>query len=202
VIFLIRHGETALNATRVFQPHDTPLSDRGLEQAARLGRRMRELGVARLLSSDMPRALMTAQAIADGTDLEVLQSPLLQERNFGELRGRPYSEVGPIAFAPDFAPPGGETWEVFERRVGEAWGHVLSQRPSAGNLAVVTHGMVCRSLATQFFSLEEGTAAPDRFGNTSLSIVDPDPPHRVSLLACVAHLSGDSADDESAVSGI
>jgi probable phosphoglycerate mutase len=33
-IFLIRHGETALNASRTLQPADTPLSPRGLAQAA------------------------------------------------------------------------------------------------------------------------------------------------------------------------
>ena len=63
-LLLIRHGETALNAARVMQPADTPLSERGLAQAEALGRRMKTAGLAAIVSSDLPRAWQTAQAIA------------------------------------------------------------------------------------------------------------------------------------------
>ena len=39
-ILLIRHGETALNAARIVQPADTPLSERGIAQARALARRL------------------------------------------------------------------------------------------------------------------------------------------------------------------
>ena len=56
-ILLVRHGETALNAARVMQPADTPLSERGLAQARAVARRLAQRGrVAALLSSDLPRA--------------------------------------------------------------------------------------------------------------------------------------------------
>ena len=64
MLHLIRHGETPLNAARVLQPADTPLSPRGLAQARALAERMRSLPLAGILSSDMPRALQTAEAIA------------------------------------------------------------------------------------------------------------------------------------------
>ena len=38
-VYLVRHGETDLNARRVLQPPATPLSERGLEQARRLAAR-------------------------------------------------------------------------------------------------------------------------------------------------------------------
>ncbi|MGD8862612.1 MAG: histidine phosphatase family protein [Myxococcales bacterium] len=198
MIFVIRHGETALNAARVFQPEDTPLSERGLRQAALLGARLRALGVGRVVSSHLPRARMTAEAIVDGTGLSVSTLELLQERNFGALRGRPYAEVGPEVFARDYVPDRGEGWEAFERRVALAWDAVLELHDDGGNLAVVTHGLVCRALAQQFFELPEGQQVPARFGNTSLTVVEPVAPHKASVVACVAHLGGTAADDEAA----
>ena len=51
-IFLIRHAETALNAQRIVQLPETPLSERGLRQADCIGQRLAGMGVARILSSD------------------------------------------------------------------------------------------------------------------------------------------------------
>jgi broad specificity phosphatase PhoE len=60
---------------------------------------------------------------------------------------------------------------------------------TAPNLAVVTHGLVCASLATRVLRLEAGRAGPLAFANTALTIVDAAPPWRVRLLACTAHLA-------------
>ena len=92
-LLLIRHGETALNVARVLQPADTPLSARGVEQAEALANRLAASGVARIVSSDLPRALRTAQAIAAGTGARIETSALLQERNFGDWRGQPYDAM-------------------------------------------------------------------------------------------------------------
>ena len=63
-IYLIRHGKTAGNAERRLQVPETPLNDAGLEQAAKLGNRLRDAGVERILSSDLTRALQTAEAVS------------------------------------------------------------------------------------------------------------------------------------------
>ena len=44
-ILLIRHGETALNVSRVLQPADTPLGTRGIAQAEALGARLVSMNV-------------------------------------------------------------------------------------------------------------------------------------------------------------
>ena len=155
-IFIIRHGETALGAAGIIQRPETPLSDRGRSQASRLSRRLAELEVGRILSSDLRRAEMTAEPVARETGLPIELEPLLQERNFGDLRGMPYAELSCDPFAPDSDPPGGETWEVFHARVDAGWDRLREAVDATqGNLAVVTHGLVCRSLVTRCFALEE-----------------------------------------------
>ena len=191
-ILLIRHGETALNAARVIQMPETPLSEHGCTQAERLGRRLSRDGVARIVSSDFARAVMTAERVREHTGAPLALDPLLQERHFGSLRGTPYAELAEDPFAPEYVPPGGESWDAFHIRVEEAWARIREHAAqTAGNLAVVTHGLVCHSLVRH--CLGETTADPEvvRFPNTALTVVESSPPWRVRLLACTAHLGGE-----------
>jgi len=194
LILLIRHGETPSNAARIVQTPETPLSETGREQARRLAARLASLGVARIVSSDLARAVQTAEAIRAATRAPLELEPLLQERNFGDVRGTPYSELGFDLFAPDFDPPHGESWEVFHQRVGEAWRRVIEvARRTPGDLAVVTHGLVCFSLAQRHLALPAGSAPALALPNTALALVDPTPPHAVARWGCVAHLETASA---------
>jgi probable phosphoglycerate mutase len=188
-IVLIRHGETAGNAARIVQRPDIPLSDRGCAQAERLARRLADAGLAGILSSDLARAAMTADYLARATGLDVRFEALLHERNFGDIRGTAYADLGFDPFAPDYAPPNGEGWDAFHARVDRAWARVREvAAETPGPLAVVTHGLVCRSLAARHLALPEGTIAPERWENTSVTIVDGRAPWRVRLLNCCAHL--------------
>ena len=201
-ILLIRHGETALNAARVLQPADTPLSARGIAQAEALAQRLAAMGVAAILSSDLPRALRTAQTIAAVTGAAIETSALLHERNFGELRGQPYDGLSINPLTMREAPPGGESVEAFARRVALAFAHIVQRRAALnGPLAVVTHGMVIRVLLDQQLRLREGEPMPTHLGNTSVTIVDATPPHRVTLLNCTRHLALSAQDDVNALSG-
>lgn len=188
-ILLIRHGETVGNASRIVQTPESPLSPRGLAQAERLAARLAGAGLARILTSDLPRAAVTAELVRRATGAAVETDPLLQERNFGDVRGTPYAELGLDLFAGDFAPPGGESWEAFHARVDLAWERLRALAASTpGPLAVVTHGLVCRSLAERHLTLPTGTVVPTRWENTSLTVVEGPSPWLVRLLNCVAHL--------------
>jgi probable phosphoglycerate mutase len=192
-IFLIRHGETLGNASRTVQQPDNPLSPRGVAQAERLARRLEGAGVAAILSSDFTRAAQTAERLGRVTGAPVRHDSLLQERNFGDLRGTPYADLAVDMFAPGYAPPNGETWEVFHARVDRAWALLQDHaRAADGHLAVVTHGLVCRSLAARHLLLPEGQEVPERWENTALTIIDEPGSRparwRVRLLNCVAHL--------------
>lgn len=201
VIFLIRHGETVGNAARIVQHPDIPLSPRGIAQAERLARRLAREGVARIVSSDLARAQATAESLQRATGAPLTFEPLLHERNFGDIRGTAYVDLGFDMFAPDYAPPNGETWPVFHARVDRAWERVQALAASTdGNLAVVTHGLVCRSLASRHLGLPEGVVVPERWENASVTIVECPAPWRVTLLNCVAHL--DDLDAAPASSGV
>ena len=202
-LLLIRHGETALNVARVLQPADTPLSTRGVEQAEALARRLASMNVAAILSSDLPRALRTAQVIAAATGAPIETSALLQERNFGDWRGRPYDDmaIDPLTMAE--APPGGESIAAFEQRVARAYALAV-HRGSAlrdGCLAVVSHGLVLRAMLAAHVQLADGVEAPTHMGNTGLSIVGADPPHVTTLVNCTQHLDITTSEDANALSG-
>ena len=86
-IYLIRHGETAGNRDRIVQMPDTPLSERGLEQAERLGRRLADHDITRIVASDFARAAMTAGRIADAIGVAVEHDGDLHQSDSDEDRG-------------------------------------------------------------------------------------------------------------------
>lgn len=202
-LLVIRHGETALNASRTLQPAATPLGPRGLLQAQAVAARLAPLRPGAVLSSDLPRALQTAQAIAAAAGGVPLQtSALLHERNFGELRGRPYDGLGFDPIEMDEAPPGGESMADFLARAGRAFEFALRQAQGlSGPLVVVSHGLVIRVWLAQHVALAPGVGLPARIGNTSVTRIGLVPPHAADLVDCTAHLQGRSAEDGRSLSG-
>jgi probable phosphoglycerate mutase len=190
-ILLVRHGETAANAARVMQRPDVPLNERGVRQAAQLAERLFGLGFVHVLSSDLLRARMTAAPLA-ARGMVIEETPLLQERNFGDLRGTPYAQLTEDPFAPSFLPPGGESVEVFHRRVAQAFALIVERRRGlSGALVVVTHGLVCGALLRNH---ARASAVPDGFANAGLTVLDAEPPFEVRLINCTRHLVQDVED--------
>ncbi len=171
------------------QRPDIPLSPRGETQAERLARRLARAGISGILSSDLVRAAMTSEHLSRVTGLAVAFEPLLHERNFGDIRGTAYADLGFDPFDPGYVPPNGESWEAFHARVDRAWARVRAAAAATdGHLAVVTHGLVCRSLAARHLALPDGHGVPERWENTSVTIVEGRAPWRIHLLNCAAHL--------------
>ena len=188
-IFVVRHGETDLNAARIVQLPETPLSARGIAQAERVAQRLARGGIARIVSSDLARAAMTATRIARAAGVPVEHDALLRERDFGAIRGTPYAALDHDIFAPDYVPPGGESWDAFRARVADAWARItdLATR-TPGHLAVVTHGLVCHVILERHVRCAE--PAPASWPNTSVTEIDAAAPWTVRTLNCVAHLDG------------
>jgi broad specificity phosphatase PhoE len=188
-ILLVRHGETDGNAARILQRPEVPLNERGRRQAEQLAERLSADGFVHILCSDLLRARMTAAPLAARSGLTIEESPLLQERNFGDLRGVPYAALAEDPFGPTFAPPNGEDWPTFHARVAAAFAFIVARRRSmAGTLVVVTHGFVCRALVARHARVPDGVVVPERFDNTSLTVLHEHAPHGVSLINCTRHL--------------
>lgn len=151
-LILIRHGETDWNRELRFQGQlDVPLNSIGLEQARRVAGRLIRENVHGLVSSDLQRALQTAQAVAQRLGHEGPVSDRgLREQHFGVMEGlrvpdiqrdHPQSWRDWVRFDADFAFEGAESARVFHARVMAAV-QGLAQRHSGKTVAVVTHGGV------------------------------------------------------------
>ena len=202
-LLIIRHGETGFNRDRVMQPAATPLSDQGKEQAILLAQRLSTAGITRILASNLPRAAMTAQALSEQTGVEIEFESLLQERNFGHLRGQTFVELEARdidPFTEHYDPEGGETWQEFDQRVNHAWSRIQSALPAIGTLAVVTHGLVCSALLHHHLESEPYASDPGRlypFRNASFTRIEPSPPWRIEVLNCAEHLEALGDDTSS-----
>ena len=198
-VILIRHGETPLNRARILQPADTPLSDLGQAQAQAMAERLKDEPISAILSSDMTRAAQTAAPLAAALDLPVKYNQVLHERSFGDLRGQKFSELGFDPMAPDYAPPNGESWPTFFKRVADAFELIIAEAAQQEQtLAVVSHGLVIRELIRRHLHSE---APPERLENTSVTVFGRTAPFPVSLLACDAHLDNVTHPDKPAQPG-
>ncbi len=92
-LYLIRHGQSAGNAEGRFGGHGaTPLSDLGRDQAERTAKLLAKEGVNAIYSSDLLRAVQTAEPLAKMMDLPINTSPAFRERHVGVLEGLTFDE--------------------------------------------------------------------------------------------------------------
>jgi broad specificity phosphatase PhoE len=99
VIYLLRHGETVWNTAGRYQGHkDSPLTARGREQAASLGRTLAEVfrnlaGPIRTYVSPLGRAQGTADIVARHVTLGRITEPRLKEVSIGSWDGMSHYEI-------------------------------------------------------------------------------------------------------------
>jgi probable phosphoglycerate mutase len=87
-ITIVRHGETEWNKAMRLQGHqDSPLTPLGFKQAQLVAEGIKTRHFDKLYSSDLERAVKTAESINVNFNLEILQSSQLRERAFGVMEG-------------------------------------------------------------------------------------------------------------------
>ena len=92
-LFLIRHGQSAGNAAGRFGGHSpTPLSDLGFEQARLTAEALAKENVNAIYSSDLLRAVQTAEPLSRLTGIPIITKPEFRERNVGVLEGLTFDE--------------------------------------------------------------------------------------------------------------
>lgn len=170
-LILLRHGETTWNAEHRLQGQDnSPLSERGIEQARRFVGYARALRPARVVSSDLGRTRQTADLIGHG---DCPADPRLREFNAGEWTGRTRADL--LASegqnygawrAGTYTPAGAESWAVFRERIVGGLRHWLAA--GEGDLLAIVHGGVIRAACDGFLGLPPSRIIPVTPGTATI----------------------------------
>jgi hypothetical protein len=96
-----------------------------------------------------------------------------------------------------------ESRAEFFARVAAAWFAVRALRQVCGGpLVVVSHGLVIHAALARHAQWDDpALVLPPRLANTSLSVVEDAPPHRVRMVDDISHLSDAIGADAQALSG-
>lgn len=176
-LIMVRHGQTQWNLKLIRQGHlDSPLTEMGLAQAKALGDRLARETFSALYSSDLGRAVQTAQMIAAATGHEIVTDPRLRERHLGifqGLNGDELKEKYPEEYrlhrtmGPSYVIPGGESMrQQVERNV--AYFNEIAEKHLGETIVVVTHGGVLSGFFRHALSIP--LEAPRRFEFTNASL--------------------------------
>lgn len=154
-LLVLRHGQSTWNAEGRWQGQaDPPLSAEGERQARAAAEALRDIPFRRAVSSDLRRAVQTAEILADALDLTVQVDLDLREIDVGDWSGltRPEIEAGwPGELArwsagESESPPGGESRSALVARAGRAMVRVAAAVDSGQQVLVVAHGALIRHL--------------------------------------------------------
>jgi len=156
-VYFVRHGQSEANVSPVFQPPESPLTEKGKQQARFLAERASFLPIQKVISSTMARAEQTADIIAEQIEKKVELSDLFREREKpSTVSGKPRGDteaaekwnhwlqslvdesVGKVE--------DGEAFAELKARALKAL-HYLSEQED-DFLIVVTHGFFMRMLVS------------------------------------------------------
>ena len=179
-MLLIRHGETVWNKDAKLQGQtDIPLSEKGIQQAIALSKRLAGWKIEAVYASSLSRAIKTAGIIAEPHLRQVQILPDLQELNFGDWEGLTFKEIqqnysdlsktwwsNPL----ETRIPGGETLDEMAKRSNQAIKDIILKH-SDQTVAVVAHGGTIRSIVGTVLGIDLNQYWKLRQDNASLSIV-------------------------------
>jgi broad specificity phosphatase PhoE len=163
----LRHGATNWNREGRFQGRtDNPLNEDGLEQARAAADTLRGIGISRIVSSPLVRALKTAEIIGAAIAVPVEVDPGIIEFDFGSFEGLRVRDImakhgvksaeGLVSILPD----DGEAWSVMTERSLRCVSLWLDRHPGDHFLFVchdaVMQGMA-KSLSGSYFKNSHGT---------------------------------------------
>lgn len=168
---LVRHGKTDWNSKGIIQGQtDIPLNEDGIAQAKLLAARLFEEEPiwSAVISSDLKRAVQTADVIADRLNIPLLEpDPRFRERYFGEIEGTTEAER---------VQRWGSDWR--EQSVGMESDKVLRargmeaiealRREKDRNVLIVSHGSFIAQMLKELCASLNDT----KLGNLSYSILE------------------------------
>lgn len=157
IIYLVRHGQSMDNISPVFQGIETKLSDKGREQAKKISKRLADYKFDAFISSSYPRAIETAEIIAQDLGLEFETNDLFVERvKPNSLNGKPHSDLEADKkwrrweegfYNTDIKIEEGENYIEIVKRADEALEYLKNREEE--KILIVTHGFFLRTLVAR-----------------------------------------------------
>lgn len=154
-IILIRHGQTLWNVERKIQGHsNVGLAPEGIAQAKLLAKNFPIENISAIYSSDLIRAKVTAEIVAERFNLSVQTEKNLREANWGDWEGKKLSEIekfDPINYERFFRNPeevqiaNAETFAQLKARAFSALKKIIAAHPDE-NIVIVAHGAINRTI--------------------------------------------------------
>ena len=145
-LYLVRHGETIDNVRQIMQGQTQgELTENGILQAKQVRDQLSDENFEAIISSDLKRSVDTARIIAEPHGLEVVQTPLLRERDWGGFTGRYIPELKGEIWPDDI-----ETLENLLSRAGEFIAYVKKTFPEKKVLAV-GHGILNKAVQAVYY---------------------------------------------------
>lgn len=182
-LLIIRHGETAWNASGRFQGQtDTPLNAVGHAQAAAVAARLASEEIHAVYSSDLCRAYDTAVALAAPHHLPIHADPRLRELNFGEWQGLTYAEISSqqaeaLAYWNEDrvhrSPPGGESLNEVAGRLASLLDEIRRGDDDVDRtVALVSHGGTARLILCVLLDHPLGDYWRFEVDNTAIAVIE------------------------------
>ncbi|MGB7926306.1 MAG: histidine phosphatase family protein [Pyrinomonadaceae bacterium] len=152
-VLLIRHGQSQGNAEGRFGGHtSTPLSQRGRLQTEATARALASETFTAIYSSDLRRAVQTAEPLARLTRLEINKTEAFRERSVGVMEGLTFEEAAaqhPEQYGAllrrdfDHVLVGGESYRQMLDRASRHLDHAIEQH-RGGRIIIFSHtGTIC-----------------------------------------------------------
>ena len=163
-IYLIRHGESVGNLHRICLGHtDLDLTDLGLKQAEKTAEALSDVDFAAIYSSDLIRAVHTAEPNAIKRGLKVNKSDSFRELYFGDwenasvlyLKEQHHVDfmIGWRQNFGTFTAPNGESVVNMAERMAESLINIASLH-AGENILVASHAAAIRALWGKISGLE------------------------------------------------
>lgn len=154
-VLLIRHGETDWNAQRRWQGFaPTSLNEIGFVQARALAKHLSSRPICAIYSSDLPRALQTAEALGSTLKITPEIDIRWREINVGIFQGHSSDELEKLypeelvqwtSHNLSYTVPNGESRQALQTRAHAAWQTVI-ECPHEPEIAIVSHGGTIKAL--------------------------------------------------------
>lgn len=179
--YIARHGQTNWNILGKTQGHgNSDLTEKGEEQARELADAMTNYPIDLIFSSDLGRAVQTAEIVGNKIGIKVEKTEALREMGFGVWEGLLIDEIkknhantyDTWRNEPHLVDiPGGETLHIIKERV-DNFIQEINDKYDNKHILLVSHSVTVRVMLLSFLNSGMENIYRIKQDNTALNIVE------------------------------